>query len=488
MKKVLLAVIGFAMLSGLLIGCGVPGAAGDEKENTNTIENDSVNESQGANADTSQDVYENGLPKDEEVTLKYGFFEGGLGRDWVDNAIETFEEKYPNVTIDILASPDISQILSTRISAGDDEEMFDLFNRNPSGGIVSLAEAGKLEPLDEIWDRPLPDADATVKEMMMNGLFESVDRINGVSYQIPTSASVGGLFFNKKLFEEHDWNQNPQNWEEFTALLETIQADGITPITFPGMYPSYHDWAFGDVESFEIADMSGNAEEHINNYQQFEGDVFTNPETLDRWEKIYALGQKGYFHEGLAALSHTQSQMQVLQGDVAMVSTGSHVENEMKNSAPADFEWGYMSVPFVDSNDQKNWVRQGTTNGHYIWAAKPDLNKAWAKEFIVWMLTLDVQEAAAEDGGAMPVRSDFIDDQDRYDTLQSSTKSVLSYINENNVQLTKAYRSVAITHPSYEQAFKLRDEAIVNIFLGKVDPIPVLEEAETLIQEAISAQ
>src|SRR5690606_1709255 len=135
--------------------------------------------------------------KKEEVTLKYGFFEGGLGRDWVDYAIETFEEKYPNVTIEIQASPDMSQILSTRISAGDDEEMFDLFNRQPKGGAVSLAESGKLEPLDDVWDMALPDVDKNVREMMMDGLYDSVNRIDGVSYEIPTSASVGGLFFNK---------------------------------------------------------------------------------------------------------------------------------------------------------------------------------------------------------------------------------------------------------------------------------------------------
>jgi N-acetylglucosamine transport system substrate-binding protein len=478
MKKVLGKVIMFTLLIVMLVGCGLPGAKNTSNESEKNKETPKA----------SGDVYENGLPKDQEVTLKYGFFEGGIGRDWVDDAIQTFEEKYPNVTIEILASPDISQILSTRISAGDDEEMFDLFNRAPSGGVASLAESGKLEPLDDIWEMQLPDHESMVKELMMNGLYESANRINGVSYEIPTSASVGGLFFNKQLFDEKSWNQNPQTWDEFVTLLEEIKSEGITPITFPGMYPYYHDWAFGDVESFEIAGLAGNAEESVSNYQKFEGEVFTNPETVERWDKIYELGQKGYFHEGLAALSHTQSQMQVLQGDVAMVSTGSHVENEMKQSAPEGFEWGYMSVPFIDSADQKNWVRQGTTNGHYIWAAKPDLNKAWAKEFILWMLTLDIQEAAAEDGGAMPVRSDFIEDPARYDKLQSSSKSVLSYIEENNVQLTKAYRAVSIVHPSYDQAFKLRDEAVVNVFLGKEDPKQMLEEAEALIQAAISAQ
>src|SRR5690625_3838990 len=178
----------------------MPGAASDEESNSASEENET-------GADSGDNVYENGLPKEEEITLQYGYFEGGLGRDWVDYAIETFEEAYPNVTIEILSSPDIAQILSTRISAGDDEAMFDIFNIAPSGGIVSLAESGKIEPLDEIWEKELPDADVTVKDLLMDGLYESVDRIDGVSYEIPTSASVGGLFFDKLLFEENGWNQ-----------------------------------------------------------------------------------------------------------------------------------------------------------------------------------------------------------------------------------------------------------------------------------------
>lgn len=47
-------------------------------------------------------------------------------------------------------------ILSTKIAAADDKYMFDLFNTTSSAGIVSLAKAGKLEPLDDSWDDKLP--------------------------------------------------------------------------------------------------------------------------------------------------------------------------------------------------------------------------------------------------------------------------------------------------------------------------------------------
>jgi N-acetylglucosamine transport system substrate-binding protein len=44
------------------------------------------------------EVYEeNGLPKNEKVTLKIAVFEGGMGREWCDYAMDTFEAKFPNV-------------------------------------------------------------------------------------------------------------------------------------------------------------------------------------------------------------------------------------------------------------------------------------------------------------------------------------------------------------------------------------------------------
>lgn len=435
------------------------------------------------------EVYDNGLPKNVEVTLKVGQQVGGYGREGFDKMVDSFTKKYPNVKFDVTASSDMKTILSTKISAGNDNDMFDLFNTAPAGGVVSLAEAGKLEPMDDIWDYKLPDVpDKTVKDLSMPGMYESTPLIQGKRYEFAVYTSFGGLFFDKKLFEKHGWNQNPKTWEEFKQLLADIKADGIIPITFPGIYPSYHNWAFGTAKNFELADINGHAEEFIENYKTYTLPQYTAPETVETWTRIYELGQQGYFAEGLPALTHTQSQMQVLQGQAAMVSTGTHVENEMKEATPADFEWGYMAVPFRDSEEQKLWIRSGTTGFNYIWAAKPDLNKKWAKEFIVWQLTLDNQQDAAENVGALPMRKDLIEDPSRTAKLMSSTKAVLEYITENEAHTYKASRSISISNPNLAQAEKLLDENIVKFALGLQDPRPILEEAEKLLEKAVEAE
>lgn len=467
----------------MLAGCGGNGGKNEAGSGTTSAGSDKPGVS------SKGEVYENGLPKNEKVTLKVGFFVGGYGREWFDYAVKSFTEKYPNVKVDITASADMKTILSTKISAGKDKDMFDLFNTDPAGGIVGLAEAGKLEPMDDIWEYPLPDVpDKKVKDLMMPGMYESTQLINGKRYEFTTASSFGGLFFNKKLFEEHGWNQNPNTWEEFKALLADIKADGIAPITFPGIHPSYHNWAFGTAKNFELADINGHVDEFIENFRTYGLPQYTNPETVETWTRIYELGKQGYFAEGLPALNHTQSQMQVIQGQAAMVSTGTHVENEMKEATPEDFEWGYMAVPFRDNTDQKLWIRSGTSNFNYIWAAKPDLNKKWAKELITWMVTLENQQFAAEKAGALPMRKDLTEDPARTANLSSSAQSVLKYIADNKAQTYKASRSISISDPNLAQAEKLLDENIVKFAMGMQDPKPILEQAEELLKKAVEAE
>lgn len=483
MKRLMSTGVAAILSLTMLAACG--GNSG--KNETNPSTTPAGSDKPGASAEV--EVYENGLPKNEEVTLKVGFFVGGYGREWFDHAVESFTAKYPNVKIDITPSADMKTILSTKISAGNDNDMFDLFNTEPAGGIVALAEAGKLEPMDDIWEYPLPDVpDKKVKDLMMPGMYESTQLINGKRYEFTTASSFGGLFFNKKLFEEHGWNQNPNTWDEFKALLADIKADGIAPITFPGIHTSYHNWAFGTAKNFELADINGHVDEFIEDFRTYGLPQYTNPETIETWMRFYELGKLGYFAEGLPALNHTQSQMQVIQGQAAMVSTGTHVENEMKEATPPDFVWGYMAVPFRDNTNQKLWIRSGTSNFNYIWAAKPELNKKWAKELITWMVTLENQQFAAEKAGALPMRKDLTEDPAIMANLSSSAQSVLKYISDNQAQTYKASRSISISDPNLAQAEKLMNENIVKFAMGMQDPKPILEQAEELLKKAVEAE
>lgn len=49
------------------------------------------------------------------------------------------------------------------------------------------------------------------------------------TYALPYVANAAGILFNKDMFDEHDW-EIPETWDEFLALCEEIQSEGIQPL------------------------------------------------------------------------------------------------------------------------------------------------------------------------------------------------------------------------------------------------------------------
>ncbi|MBP1993816.1 extracellular solute-binding protein [Paenibacillus eucommiae] len=442
---------------------------------------------------TETAVYEeNGLPKDEKVTLKFAYWENGNGREWVDYALKTFQEKFPNVKIDTTYSPKIDTIIGTKLAANNDEDMFDVFSTylGASAALgISLAQEGKIISQEDLWDRKLYDGDGKTLRELTTGLDKATPTLIGKQYGLPYGQSVTGLFYNKSLFEKNGWNENPKTWAEFNTLVDTIKAANVIPITFPGKYPGYLQFSMGTNQMYATADISGNLEKFNDDYKQYKTPFYMSPESINVHNKIFELGKKKAFPDGVAALSHTQSQMQLLQGQAAMASTGEWVQNEMKDSIPADFKWGFMLIPIGDNPDDVKYYSSHPGAGHYIWAAKPELNKKWAQEFLLWMYNLDVQQKFAETAGSLPVRADFMNDEAMVAKLQEAPKAVLEYMKNNKVKgASPGLRDVTLTDPNADKALKFMEEALIDISAGKQDPLPKLEEAEKMLQKAVDAQ
>lgn len=434
------------------------------------------------------DAYpENGLPKNGTVTLKIAVGETGIGKEFMQYAIETFERRFPNVRFEALYSPAVNAILSAKIAADDDGDMYDLFMGTPLGGLTDLAKEGKLENQDDLWKRKAYDSDKTLSELSWQGIYEGSPREFGRSYVLPFSATATGLFFDKTLFAEHGWNQNPRTWKEFLALCESIQAEGISPITFPGKSIGYLSYAFSGVwKQFELAEHRGRLPLFENTYRQYQLPYYLAEESVEMWGRIAELGRAGYFQQGLAGMSYVQAQDQVVQGKAAMVPSGIWIENEMKALAPKRLEWGFMLAPYGDAPGDSQWTRLTAGNGLYIWANRPELNKRWAKEFGVWMWNLDVQQVLVEKSGTLSIRTDFMNDPERMAGVQQAAEAFLTYAKENQVRFENGYRFVTRSSPFLTEASKLLIDQIPKIVSGEQEPLPVLREAEEMVRHTLA--
>ncbi len=486
-KKVLFMLV-VALMATMLAACG------GNKNNNNASESSSppatASGSTGESAQPEADVYpENGLSKSEKVTLKIGIDENGYGRAWVDYAIENFTKKYPNVTFDINASPAVGDMVKTKIAANSDEDMFDIFPGAVNDANIKLIESGKFEPVDDLWERDVPDAPGQkLKDMLAGGVYENHPRVQGKAYNIPVGGGTLGFFFDKKFFEENGWNKNPQTWDEFLQLMESIKAKEVTPIVYAGVYPEYmHTFGFG-AKRFEVAENNGTLNQALADFRKQALPKYAAPENVEAWNKMSELGKKGYIAKGVAAINHTQSQMMVLQRKAALVPTGDWVGNEMKDSTPEGFEWGFMTVPMGDSADQTKWINSDFSSGGYvIWSGKPELNKKWAKEFLLSLTTLDQQTYMAQNAAIFPVRKDFGDDPARLEKMQNAPKAVMEYLSNNKVRSDSLRVDVVYDHPAIGQVFQLIKESSNDIITGKKDALPILQQADKIFKEAVDA-
>lgn len=475
------------MIVGLIAGCSNGNQSGGGGQNGESSGTD-----KGTNVQQSDAVYANGLSRTEEVTLKFGIFDGGNGTGYIEAGIKEFEKRYPNVNIELSASPDIATLIDTKIGSGDDGDMYDLFTN--ASNWQDLVKAGKLEILDDVWDYELEDTPGVkIREIANDSIFDYSyvggwpDGKRHVHGFPVVSGGYYGIYFNKHLFAEKGWNENPQTWQEFLDLCEEIKADGVKPLVFPGIYSTYLWDGLVGAKIFEMADASGGLEAYTQSYRNYGSDFYTNPYTVATWEKIAQLGRLGYFHEGIGAMNHTQSQMQVIQGSAAMVSTGSWVGSEMEDSVPEGFEWGYMTIPFRETTDTPLYTfGNGNNSVYHVWAGKPDINKAWCKEFIRILCNMDLQVVCADNGGVPMLRKDFGTKTEHTESMSQAVRATMEYIALNGVRFENSTPGTesAPVGPTLAEATQYMYDNYIPIIFGEVKAEDVLNECQGLLDRA----
>jgi N-acetylglucosamine transport system substrate-binding protein len=434
----------------------------------------------------AQTYKENGLSKVTKVNLSLAFFKAGAGDAWMRYAISTFQNKFPNVKIKITSDPSIDLAIGTKISAGNNADMFDLFS---SARLVweAYADNNKILRLDDIWNRaPYDRSGKALKNLVYPGAYKyQVYKRLGHVYSVPYCLDFTGLFFQKEYFVSKGWNQAPKTYAEFTALCDKIKAAGVYPITF------YKNYLLGLIKpkEFELAAQNGNTKFDYN-FRRYIGKQYTSPEAIEAYTKLYEMGQKGYFNPGSGTISHTVSQMQIIQHVSAMVISGSWIQNEMKNSVPKGFTWGFMAMPFVSSSTHKLYVQQASEDSQFIWKGKPTLNQLWSKEFVLWMHNLAIQDQMVKSGGLISIRTDYDDTSARRANIKGVVKQIVGLLNANKIvpiEIGAHERVLKDPQGLGDSAYTNLDEVRARIALGKVKPIPVLEKSETYFQQAVAS-
>ncbi len=277
MKSKLYKMIGILMvLTMLLAACGT---TPPEAEEAPVTEEETAPEAEEVEEVEEAEPVEEPEEK-EPVTIKWsGWMLNEWGEETYDFILDSFKEKYPYITVEVVDMP-YNDVLSKYQAAAGGGEVYDVFATEYTWN-VPLYAAGYLENLDPWFEADPEFSDALAREVY--DMKSAGGETTGVCMYLITF----GLMYNVNMFEELGLTP-PTSWEEFVAVSEEIRTN------HPDIYPIAMGW--GGHQAISSRTIHQMAVQYGANVVNDDGTAgFEHP----GWKRAFELW-KEYYDSGLA--------------------------------------------------------------------------------------------------------------------------------------------------------------------------------------------
>ena len=279
----------------------------------------------------------------DSTTVKIRYWNSGLGTDWLDAMIAAFEEKHPEYKVEYAPSADAQAVKAPFGNESTDET--DLYMANTEMNFKYT------EPLDDVLDSTVNGETKTIREKFDDAYLANEVAADGKIYELTYGGGAMGFVYNTKLFAEAGINTLPRTTNELINACDSLMEAEIVPLCHfkSGSYWSHmaeawamqYDGADYFVNNFwGCTDLNGNSPSK---------EVFTTKdgryEALEVMEKLITAD---YVLTGSNTYEITVMQTKLVQGECAMMVTGSWVANEMK-SAGEMTNFSVMKTPVISS-------------------------------------------------------------------------------------------------------------------------------------------
>jgi N-acetylglucosamine transport system substrate-binding protein len=379
--------------------------------------------------DAIRPVTEGGTEKTAEVVV----FEGGYGINWHQAMAAQYNAEHPGSVIDLWGDPRVVEKVKPRILRGNPPDLL-LVSQLPIGLLIA---SEKLLAFDDLLDGPAYGSEATWRELFVPGTLDAYTA-NGKVYAIPSAFGAWACWYDAKLFREHGWVP-PTTWSEFEALCEAMNAAGIAPLAYQGKYPIYAWWTFVSL----IHRAGGVAA--INRINALERDAFRHPDVVRAAKILQEMGQQ-YVQPGALAMTHTESQLQFVNGNAGMIFCGLWLYNEMKRALPDGFEMRCFTVPSISGGKGNPALFHGEGT-EFLFVPTDAQQPTLAKDFARYMVS---PENAPSMGEAIGVISPLRGGTPR-ENVSDALKSALDMIEGSagifyvrHLALLVAWRTLAL--------------------------------------------
>ena len=168
----------------------------------------------------------------EQSEIKY--FSGRVETvEWTEAMIEDFQQLHPEIIVEHEYQNDASNVMKIKLASGEVPDLTTVVTQDfiDQGIFSDLSDS-------EFWDRILP----SVKDLC-------TDLKSGKQYKVATNVTMGGLFYNKAIFDELGL-EDAETWDGFVANLEAIKKayPDVDPIFLAGK----DSWTLGHLIEFWV--------------------------------------------------------------------------------------------------------------------------------------------------------------------------------------------------------------------------------------------
>ena len=231
------------------------------------------------------------------------------------------------------------------------------------------------------------------------------------TYGLPYAANAAGILYNKDMFEQHGW-ETPETWNEFTALCEQIQSEGVQTLYF-GFKDTWTCLAPWNALAVSLADPQLCSQ--VNNGTT----TFTKAydETAEKMKALLAYGEPNPM-----AYSYNDACTAFARGQSAMYTIGSYAISQIKSVNP-DMNIGTFTFP-ANEKEADNVLNSGIDVQFCV--MKSCENKEAAYEVLRFLYRDDtIRTYLSEQGGIACKQGDF--------PLSSELEGVSSYVASNRM-------------------------------------------------------
>jgi raffinose/stachyose/melibiose transport system substrate-binding protein len=269
-------------------------------------------------------------------------------------AVEAYEAQNPDIDIVMEAVADEPYKDKIRVLMASDQVPDIFFSWSGEFG-RKFARDGRTYDLTDALAGP--EWEGRFSEAALDPL-----RFEGRQFGVPTNVNAKYMVYSTEIFAENGI-EVPQTFDEFLAILQTLEDAGVTPIAYGNQGPWAATHYIGDLFAKYVPN-----DVRIADYQLLAApeDLYTHPGYVQALQVYKDLGDAGFFNRGANALPHAAARGSFLAGRAAMMYL-ELVEFYMIPGSDLDTSgWSFFAIPPVEGAEGNQNLLTGAPEGFLL--------------------------------------------------------------------------------------------------------------------------